>query len=334
MERSVSTTVQPSPVPEGRLLAVCCQGDGIVAVHSFEDGTVVGHIPVGEHPVHALAVAGQVFVATMGERSVTVIGADGTVEQIPVGVLGPSHVACVGGLLFVTCTASDVVAVIDSATQSLKTRIGVGAEPHELAVSSNRLFVGSRRDGVISVVDTDALSHRSVIKVGQTASVEAVAISPTTGTGYAVDRRGGRLVTFTTGSSPAILGEVPVGRDPSSLTLTNTSVYVPASGDGTVREFDADPVPTLACVHDGFERPVAVYEFDGEMWVVDRERSMLTSLGGRAVDVPAGAIHGLPTETGIVLSHYDDGAVSLVEPGTGVRWSVETGANPLGVLLV
>ncbi|MFB6352656.1 MAG: hypothetical protein ABEJ92_01070, partial [Halobacteriales archaeon] len=72
-----------------------------------------GAIPVGGHPVDAVAVDGRVFVATMDERSIDVVDADGSVRTVATGVLGPAHFARVGDRLFVTCTGGDAVAAID-----------------------------------------------------------------------------------------------------------------------------------------------------------------------------------------------------------------------------
>ena len=310
---------------------MCCQGDGVVSVHDFETGNPIGKIPVGGHPVHAHAIDGRIFVATMDERTLSVIEPNGDVERFRVGVLGPSHFASAAGTLFVTCTAGDVVAAIDPFEPRLLARIGVGAEPHELVAHNNRVFVGSRRDGVVSVIDATTLERCGDVEVGADARIEGVGIDHTGTRGFAVDRRGERLVGFAP-TDLTVTGTVPIGSDAYDLTVADDVVYVPAQGSGTVHvvELDLDDQR----VHPGFERPVEVHEWDETAWVVDRGRARLESLTGRSVEIPAGAIHAQPTDHGFVLAHYDDAAVSFVHPTTGTVWTAETGAHPLGILVV
>ena len=327
MEQPVAT----SPATEDPVLAVCCQGERLVSVHAFETGEPIGGIPVGGHPVHAHAVDGRIFVATMDERTLTVVEPDGAVERLRLGVLGPSHFAFAAGTLFVTCTAGDVVAAIDPAGPRLVDRIGVGAEPHEIAAHGDRVFVGSRRDGVITAIDAEKLSRLGDVDVGGNARIEGVGLDGTGRLGYAVDRRGERLVGFSP-DEMRVTGTAPIGRNAYDLTITEDAVYVPARGSGTVTAAGLDLEDGHE--HTGFTSPVEVLPWHDEEWVVDRGRARLESLAGRTVDTPAGAIHAMGTEEGVVLAHYDDDAVSLVHPHDGIVWKTETGAHPLGLLVV
>lgn len=314
------------------IIAVCCQGADVLALHSVATGEEIGQISVGGHPVHATVVGDRVVVATMNERSVTVIDETGELIPIDIGVLGPSHFATVGSMLFVTCTAGDVVAVIDPIEQTLQERIAVGAEPHELAVGEDFVYVGSRRDGDISVIEPDRREVIGQLVVEGDARIEGIEMSLVAGRGYAVDRTGKRVIAFSLEPSPTIIGEASVGADPYELTVFDDAIVVPGPGSGEIHEFDRELCQRD--VHHGFERPVDVVEFAGERWVIDRSATVLRSLSGRAIEIPAGAIAARPNPTGVILSHYDDAAISLVHPDYGVRWHQSTGEYPFGSLTI
>ncbi len=316
----------------GPIVAVCCQGAGVLALHALDTGEPLGRIPVGGHPVHAPRIADRVFVATMDERSVAVVDVDGSVSRINVGVLGPSHFSTVGARLFVTCTAGDVLAAIDPVAGELVERIGVGAEPHELAAHDGLLYVGSRRDGVVSVVDAERMRHVHDIAVGEDARVEGVELAPNADLGFAVDRSNQRVVSFPLGAEGDVAGEAEVGAGCYDLTVTADRIYVPSPEDGVIHasdhEFDASEVL------EGYERPVDLVRWADQLHVIDRGAPVLRGLEGAAIPIPAGAIAACGTDSGLVLSHYDDGSLSLLEPTSEICWHRETAAYPFGAIVV
>ncbi|WP_235271535.1 YncE family protein [Halorubrum saccharovorum] len=165
--------------PADRVLAVPCEGDDLLALFALDTGERLGEVPVGSHPVHATTCRGRTVVATMGERSVTAVDPSGEVTRVETGVLGPSHFAVANGELYVSCSAGDALAVVDPETLTLVDRVAVGAEPHELAVASGgeRLYSGSRREGVVDVVDTGSRERIGAIDAGPDARVQGVAVS-------------------------------------------------------------------------------------------------------------------------------------------------------------
>ena len=331
-----------------RVVAVPCEGADALALFALATGDPLGSIPVGSHPVHAATLADRTFVATMGERSVTAVDPDGDVTRVDTGVLGPSHFASANGELYVSCSAGDALAVIDPVDLTLTDRIGVGAEPHELAVGpeGRRLYSGSRRDGVVDVVDTAGRERVGAVDAGPDARVQGVALAPDGYRGYAVDQEGARVVSFapdelpadgdsegsTTGNG-AVSGEARVGADPYDLVVTADRVFVPGRGDGTVHEFSPDL--TLEAVHDGFSRPVDLFEANGRWWVLDAGAPRLRSLDGEVVDTSAPGLAAAPVGGGrFVVSHYDDDRISLVDVADGTVWTADTPAYPFGSVVV
>ncbi|WP_241990590.1 YncE family protein [Halorubrum sp. CGM5_25_10-8B] len=336
----------PGDAPE-RVVAVPCEGADVLALFDLATGEPLGSVPVGSHPVHATTTADRTFVATMGERSVTAVAPGGEVTRVDTGVLGPSHFASANGELYVACSAGDALAVIDPVELTRADRIGVGAEPHELAVGPDerRLYSGSRRDGVVDVVDTATHERIRSVDVGPEARVQGVALAPDGHHGYAVDQEGDRIVAFEPAGhgdrypdAPAtrvgqIRKEAAVGADPYDLVVTLDRVFVPGRADGTVHEFSPDL--TLESVHEGFSRPVDLFRANGRWWVLDAEAARLRSLDGDLVDTNAPSLVAAPVGGGrLVASHYDDDRISLVDVADGTVWTADTPAYPFGAVVV
>jgi DNA-binding beta-propeller fold protein YncE len=161
--------------------------------------------------------------------------------------------------------------------------------------------------------------------------------------GYAVDQAGARVVAFDPGgvdesgggSGPAadpVLGAAAVGADPYDLVVTDDRVFVPGRGDGVVHEFDRDL--GLMAVHEGFARPVDLFRIDEEWWVLDAAAARLRSLSGAVVETPASGLVASRVGDRLVVSHYDDDRISLVDLADGPVWTVETPAYPFGSVVV
>jgi DNA-binding beta-propeller fold protein YncE len=328
--------------PADRVLAVPCEGDDLLVLFALETGDRLGEVPVGSHPVHATTCRGRTVVATMGERAVTAVDASGEVTRVETGVLGPSHFAGANGELYVSCSAGDALAVVNPESLTLVDRVGVGAEPHELAVApdGDRLYAGSRRDGVVDVVDTGTRERVGAIDAGPDARVQGVALAPDGSRGYAVDQRGARVVAFDPGddSGPPAVGasicaEATIGADPYDLVATGDRVFVPGRGDGVVHDFDRE-LESIA-VHDGFSRPVDIFEVAGDWWVLDASAPRLRSLDGAVLEMSAPGLVVTPVgERRLAVSHYDDDRVSLVDVEAGTVWTTDSPACPFGSVVV
>lgn len=346
-----TTDSEPHRRPD-RIVAVPCEGADSLALFDLATGDPLGDVPVGSHPVHATTLADRTFVATMGERSVTAVDSSGEVTRVGTGVLGPSHFAVARGELYVSCSAGDALAVIDPVELTLVDRVGVGAEPHELAVGpgERRLYSGSRRDGVVDVVDTATHEQVGTVEVGPDARVQGVALGPDGHHGYAVDQSGGRIVGFApdtlTNAAPehadiddpeaqigAVWKAAEVGGDPYDLVVTADRVFVPGRADGTVHEFSLDL--TLEAVHEGYDRPVDLFRASGQWWVLDGEAARLRSLDDAVVNTVAPGLAAVPVGGGrLVVSHYADDRVSLVDVADGTVWTTDSPAYPFGAVVV
>jgi hypothetical protein len=125
-----------------------------------------------------------------------------------------------------------------------------------------------------------------------------------------------------------------VGHDPYEATVTADRVYVPSRGDDMVHEFAPDLSDEI--VHRTERGPEGICMVDGEPWVYHRDAPSLLSLKGRELTLPAPtlATTGLPNGS-VACSHYDDDVISLVDvDDLTVRWTVETPAQPFGLVSV
>lgn len=313
------------------LVAACCQGADCLSLHAFETGEQAGTVPTGGHPVHLTVAAGNVFVATMDERSVTVVDTDGDVSTVTTGVLGPSHFTAAAGRLFVACTGGDAVAAIDPTAKEHVGRAVVGREPHELATADGRVFAGSRRDGTVSVIDPADVTTERSISVGPDAYVEDLEAAPDGECVYAIDEENGRIGSVTRTDR---LATAALEGEPAGLEVTADRVFVPEEDRGVVSEFDHDLVSVAD--HDVGREPIAVTTVAGECWIAHRADRTVRTLSGAVLELPypARAATGVG-DSHVLVSHYHDGAISLIDAERRVlEWTAETEANPLGVAVI
>jgi hypothetical protein len=313
------------------LFAVACQGANSLALVDTR-GERRGDISVGADPVDVATAANRVFVATMGERSVTVVESGGAVDRVMTGVLGPAHVTRLGERLLVPCTAGDAVAVLDPLEPSLEGRVSTGAEPHDVGVAGELAVAGSRVDGVITVFDPES---RAVVATYEIPEPETARIQGVDGGGtgrvYAVDQGNDRLLLL---DRDGVCAAAAVGADPYEASVVGDRVYVPGRSSDTVHEFARDLTDSV--VHQTAAGPEGVVSVDGDPWVFHRESSVFCSLDGRAVTLPEPSLAVTSLADGqTLLSHYADDAVSLVDVDAAtVVWTVETPACPVGSVAV
>jgi hypothetical protein len=279
------------PVP-GELVAVPCAGAAVLALYDL-DGEEFGQIPVGRDPVHATVTAGRVFVATMGERSVTVVTASGDVSKIDIGVLGPAHFTAVGERLLVPCSASDVVAVIDAGALAFEGRVPVGAEPHDVGIAGSVAIAGSRIEGVLTGFDPvtrDVITQYEVPN-SDTARIQGVdaAEAPGMDAVYAVDQAND---TVHLADAYGIRESVGVGATPYEAEVTTDRVFVAARDGAVVHELT--PSLSVREVHQTAPGPEGVVCLMEAVWVYHRETPVLWSLRGREIELPAPVLTATP----------------------------------------
>lgn len=305
-----------------------------MALFDANDGRDAGRIAVGAHPVHLAATDGRVLVATMGERSIDVV-ADGAVERVSTGVLGPSHFAVHDDRVFVPCTGGDAVAVVDLASLERTDRVAVGAEPHDAEVVDGAVYVGSRADGTVTVLDAETAAVRQTVDVGAATDSRArvQGIAAAASSIYAVDQGNARVVRL---DEDGVDAAASVGANPYEPLVADDCIYVAGRDDGTVTELSLDL--SSRTTHDVGGQLSDVVPADGAVWVFDRETATARTLAGDEIALPHPGFAAVsdPQRTHrVYVSHYDADAVSALdlEEGT-VGWTTETPARPFEPLVV
>lgn len=316
------------------VVAVPCAGADVLALYAL-DGEAHGRIPVGREPVHATVAAGRVFVATMGERSVTVVVPSGEVSKVELGVLGPAHFTRGGDRLLVPCSASDVVAVIDVTEGVLEGRVAVGAEPHDVGMAGSVAIAGSRTEGVLTVFDpvTRQVSGQFDVPNPERARIQGVdtALAPGMDAVYAVDQANDAVVLA---DARGVRDAVGVGPTPYEAVVTEERVFVAARDGETVHEFT--PSLSLVEVHQTAPGPEGLVCLPEAAWVYHRASPVLCSLSGREIELPAPVLAATAVgDSRVVCSHYADDAISLVNTQTGsLDWTIGTPSRPFGAIVV
>lgn len=316
------------------LLAVPCSAADSVALYDAADGTPAGEVAVGSHPVHLAAAGGRVLVATMGERSIDVV-AEGAVERVETGVLGPSHFAVSTDAAFVPCTGGDAVAVVDLETLDCTERVAVGAEPHDAELVDGTVYVGSRADGTVTVVDAETATVRTAVDLGTVDGTQSrvQGLAAADGGVYAIDQANGRVARLEEGT---LAGVAAVGENPYEPVVAGDRVLVAGRDDGTVTELSCDL--STATTHDVGGTPTEVVMAGEDAWVFDRDRAVVRSLGGDSIELPHpgfAATRDPDRPARVYVSHYDDDAISAVDLDAGtVRWTSDTPERPFEPLLV
>ena len=198
-----------------------------------------------------------------------------------------------GGRLFVANLRSSDVTVVDVATGALLARIGLPANPHELAISpdgrhvytalyhSNKLAVIDTADYTVRLIDVPGLPHgvaalgQWVVVVGDASgglttiepasgAIDAFAVTGDTphavavdgGDAFVVNTRGGSLARVA-GGTDVVTHPIGAGSMPESVAAGGGLVLTANSGDNTVSIIDrADLVEVARVTVEG--RPVRV----------------------------------------------------------------------------
>jgi YVTN family beta-propeller protein len=180
--------------PQRQLVYVTCANAGVVDVFTFKTGwqgeTITNvqmtHFSVGPHPdgVVVNSRLGRVYVADMAFNVVVVLD-EATGKELATIVVGsaplqPMRVDEATGRVYVVCSTSEELDVIDGKRNAVIARIPVGPYPEGLAIQSatGRIYVadeGSKELGggpqdsgtTITAIDGQTLSLLGTLQVGQ-----------------------------------------------------------------------------------------------------------------------------------------------------------------------
>ena len=149
-----------------------------------------------------------------------------------------------------------------------------------------------------------------------------------------------RTVSRINAATHAVVQTIPVGPQPTALTVTGTDVWVTNSGDATVSRINTAASAVVDTIHVG-NIPVAIDSGPSGVWVanqgdntvdrIDPTTGIVTMSGIEVGGLPDGIAVG---ERAVWVANSQDGTVSRVDPGDGaVSGPLSVGAGPAGIAI-
>jgi YVTN family beta-propeller protein/autotransporter-associated beta strand protein len=179
-------------------------------------------------------------VAVIDTATNTVIGA-----PIPVGN-GPVAVAFSpdGSRAYVTNNGSGNVSIINTATNTVVTTVGVGTLPTSVAVSPDgtRAYVTNENSNSVSVINT-ANNTVTTITSASFNAPRGVVFSPDGSRAYVTNSGGGNVSVIDTATNAVVGAPIPAGNAPNLLGICSNGNALLASG----LTFKANTSGALAC---------------------------------------------------------------------------------------
>ena len=245
------------------------------------------------------------------------------------------------GIVYVACSRSNAVAVVDSDELRVVDTITVGGEPIDIVVDEQtaRVFTADARSDQVSVIDADARRVVATIPVGSYPA------------GLCIDHEGRRLYCGdAAGSTMSVIDvdrlervgvvETELGAGAIAVDLAGGRVYCVNFVASSVTVVDASTLEVLGRVP--FEAgPCAagVHRPTGDLFVVDSLASTVTRVDGRTArkvaemrvpNAPVGLAMGSRDDR-LYTGNRGDGTVSVLGLD-GTEWSrIPVGTAPGGV---
>jgi YVTN family beta-propeller protein len=261
------------------LVAVLSSGDseGVdvapnsVAVLDASDGHAIADIPVGTRPSAISAGEDAIWVANVGDGSVSQIRPR-TRRVISTTAPGTpiDSVAAGRGAVWVTDTADAKVLRLDPEFRQVAARVrfdrpgGFGPYSSPVAVGSRSVWVGNANSA--RVVRIDPHANRAVARVDLGNEPSAIA---TAGSGvWVADDYDNTVSRIDPDSANAVTSTIPVGEAPSAIAVGEGGVWVANTQDGTVGRIDPDTGSVAATITVG-GRPTGIAVGGGAVWVAN-----------------------------------------------------------------
>jgi YVTN family beta-propeller protein len=251
-----------------------------VAVVDAATARLVGSVPVESRPAAIVYAAGSIWVASADTRSVARISpADRRViASITLDRPAQGLAATNGSVWAVGTNATDTSLTVDRIdptfdTAELVRRLPMVNKGDSGSIAANRnSVVVAARAGYLTRID--ARSGRVLDRVDPSAAPTAVAQG--FGSSWLAYREANLVVRVDGGTTTPI----PVGREPSAITVGRRAVWVADELDGSVKPIDPATGSVITTVEVG-AGPVAIAEGDGSIWVANAGDGTLTRIDER-----------------------------------------------------
>jgi len=254
--------------------------DSVLAFDS--SGSIAAHVPVGAQPVAVAVAAGSLWVANLGDRTVTRVdlASHEVVREIPIGG-PPTALAATSSGVWVT-DAAGRVSLIDPQYNSVSSVRQLSAAAGSFAGGLVWPMLAAFRsiwivdpDGYVLRFDANFGRLRGSVDVGN----EPSAIAAGAGSVWVANGADGTVTRI----DPVTLlaTTFPVGHGPSAIAVDNSGVWVANGGDDAVVRVDPETDAVLGTTRVGNE-PSAVLATPSALWVANDRDSTLMRIDPRS----------------------------------------------------
>lgn len=272
--------------------AVTAHGDALAVVDATT-GRLVGTTSLGSRPAAIAHTAGSIWISYPDARAVARISPISlqVTASIPLDVPAESLATTAGAVWAVGSNLTDTSLTVDriDPTFNIATRVQrlplvVEGDTGSIAGGQKTLVVAPR-SGFLTRIDTR--TGRVLNRVDP--SVPPTAIARGFGSTWLAYREANEVVRV---DSTGAITTIPVGRQPSSIAVGRTAVWVADSLDDSVKSIDPATSSVVTTVEVGAE-PEAIAENRGSVWVANAGDGTLTRIdertGRRTRQVTVGA---------------------------------------------
>jgi YVTN family beta-propeller protein len=266
-------------------IVLACALSGLVGC-----GTEAGTTKATEHSNTTNAPASIAYIGLFGDNALAVVDMTAGKVRTTIPVTAPDGIAITpdGAKVYVSSNDSGAVAVIDTASDSVKTTIAVGTQPQGMVATEDGKYVivAVQGDGDAAIIDTamDAVVARAPIGKAHSAATNADGTLSFVSS-QAPDAPAVQLVDVPSGA-PA--GTFPVEAAPRALADVDGKLYVTLVGSADVDVLDATSGQKLGAIttdgsphdvrptRDG-SRVLTVSQTAGELVFIDPATSTLVA---------------------------------------------------------
>ncbi len=317
---NISVGVNPrTSVATNDKVYIINQGNGTASVINSDSNTVTSTLTLGSTPVYGVLVGDRVYVKNNG-GGVSVINTN-TDTVSTISVFGaPCGIAAAGNKVYISRSSSDIVAVINSATNTVVSNIAVGDGPCNMAVVGTKVYVNNGNSNTVSVINSLTNTVTATIaSVGNNQNTSI--IFPVGEKLYVSDVDNGTVVVIDT-NTDTVIDTITIGDIPSEFAFAyGTKLYIgdPSVSNIYVIDTTTDTLDTTIPAADGFysyvlgNRGYVSNYGSSNITVLDLDTDTIVdklTTGGK----PAGM--SVIDEKTIYVGNYFDNTVSVIDTTT------------------